>query len=119
MAIFPGRHWFLRIAPEPAPLLSGLRLGLPVARLEIGSSFGQILGIDPTQALPQQLQAGVDTVNVDNSDRAAVSVDRVRIEGDLFAVDQLAHGLLGAVTESLAELRGIEKSNTNFDLRFA
>jgi hypothetical protein len=54
-------------------------LDLPGARLEIGAGFGEILGKDPARALSQRLQAGVNAVHIDNPDRAAVSVDRMRI----------------------------------------
>ena len=67
-----------RIAPKSAPLLSSLRLRLPVSRLDIRGGLRQITSVTPGESLPEHLQAGVRSFDVHESNQSSVAVNRVR-----------------------------------------
>ena len=84
-----------------------------------GEASGKYRSYTQQRPLFEQFKASVLIINKHSGNQPPIAIDRVRPEFDIFTKQQLAHGLFRSLTERLAFLWRIDKSDTDPDLFFA
>src|SRR5207249_414931 len=97
---FP-RRGRIRIAPEPTMLFSGIRLGLPVTRLDVGASLVDIFLVYPRISVFDLLEVDINAVQHDDRQYAAVAISAVNVQLHVAAEYQLAQVLFGSLAGRL------------------